>query len=180
MVYYRKYTRHNVETYIYIWDPLFTCTKRVHTQTHFPKRIITTAQKHFPELKKTVYIYFFLAFSSLSLVLVTLPSMTAVFPSRKAIRERPSQRLKLSTTKACVGTNSHCATSLDLRLWGSSIFLPPVSLPIFQSILDILQEERPQRTKPMGEYPTLSSPGMSRVWIWAVKLSHALRDSSFL
>merc|ERR1711990_840382 len=40
--------------------------------------------------------------------------------------------------------------------------------------------ERPQRTKPIGEKPILISPGMSRTWIWASKLSHAPSDVSFL
>ena len=43
------------------------------------------------------------------------------------------------------------AISLDFKAWGSSAFLPPVSLPIFQLSLETLQAERPQRTKPMGE-----------------------------
>merc|ERR1712110_1181408 len=63
----------------------------------------------------------------------TFPSITTPFPSIKATRERPSQFLKLSQTKGCCGWKAHSAISLDFKLWGSSIFLPPVSLPIFQT-----------------------------------------------
>merc|ERR1712193_570076 len=65
----------------------------------------------------------------------TLPSMTAVLPSRKAIRERPSQFLNESTTSGCCGTKGTWAISLDLSEWGSSIFLPPVSLPTLKTNL---------------------------------------------
>merc|ERR1711976_1103889 len=85
----------------------------------------------------------------------------------KATRERPSQFLKESQTNGCCGWKLHSAISLDFSECGSSIFLPPVSLPIFQTSLDMRQADRPQRTNPMGEYPTLISLGISRTWIWA-------------
>merc|ERR1719373_737858 len=85
-----------------------------------------------------------------------------------ATRERPSQFLKESHTNGCCGWKLHSAISLDFSECGSSIFLPPVSLPIFQTSLDIRQADRPQRTNPMGEYPTLISLGISRTWICAV------------
>merc|ERR1719337_748686 len=77
---------------------------------------------------------------------VTLPSMTAVLPSRKAMRVRPSQFLKESTTSGCCGRKTTSAISLDLREWGSAIFLPPVSLPTLKLNLVARQAERPQRT----------------------------------
>merc|ERR1719159_396288 len=49
------------------------------------------------------------------------------------MRLSPSQFLNVSTTSGC------------------SIFLPPVSLPIFQSIFEMRHAARPQRTKPIGE-----------------------------
>merc|ERR1711990_1005219 len=58
----------------------------------------------------------------------TFPSITTPFPSMNATRESPSQFLKLSQTSGCCGVNQHSAISLDFKLWGSSIFLPPVSL----------------------------------------------------
>merc|ERR1711964_911506 len=72
------------------------------------------------------------------------------------------------------------AISLDFSECGSSIFLPPVSLPIFQTIFETRQAARPQRTNPIGEYPTLISPGMSKTWICALKFPHAPRVVSFL
>ena len=69
------------------------------------------------------------AAQALCVTLVTLPSITAVLPSRKAMRERPSQFLNESTTSGCVGLNTICAISFDLSECGSSSFLPPVSLP---------------------------------------------------
>merc|ERR1711904_459101 len=82
---------------------------------------------------------------------MTLPNMTTPLPSMKATRERPSQFLKLSQTRGCWGMKLHSAISLDFKECGSSIFLPPVSLPIFQEIFEIRHAERPQRTKPIGE-----------------------------
>merc|ERR1712164_166590 len=91
------------------------------------------------------------AASSLCSQEMTLPSMTTPFPSMKATRERPSQFLKLSQKSGCWGMKLHSAISLDLSECGSSIFLPPVSFPIFQEIFEIRHAERPHRTKPMGE-----------------------------
>merc|ERR1719305_1627051 len=62
---------------------------------------------------------------------ITFPSMTTPLPSMNATRDRPSQFLKVSATKGCWGSKVTWAISLDFKLWGSSIFLPPVSLPIF-------------------------------------------------
>merc|ERR1719324_323130 len=98
---------------------------------------------------------------------VILPNMTTPLPSMKATRERPSQFLKLSHTRGCCGWKLHSAISLDFRECGSSIFLPPVSLPIFHLSLEMRQADRPQRTKPIGEYPPLISLGMSNTWICA-------------
>jgi len=52
------------------------------------------------------------------------------------------------------------------------------SLPIFQLMALILHALRPVRTKAMGEYPFLSSPGWSRTCTCAVKLLHGLRELS--
>merc|ERR1712186_283686 len=98
---------------------------------------------------------------------MTFPNITTPFPSMKATRERPSQFLNVSHTKGCCGWKLHCAISFDFNECGSSIFLPPVSLPIFHLSLEMRHAERPQRTKPMGEYPTLISLGMSSTWICA-------------
>merc|ERR1719476_276082 len=98
---------------------------------------------------------------------ITFPSMTTPFPSMNATRDRPSQFLNVSHTRGCCGTKLHSAISFDFREWGSSIFFPPVSLPIFHLSLEMRQAERPHRTKPIGEYPTLISFGMSRTWICA-------------
>merc|ERR1719277_192567 len=89
--------------------------------------------------------------SSLRSQEMTFPSMTTPLPSMKATRLSPSQFLKVSHTRGCCGWKLHWAISLDLRECGSSIFLPPVSLPIFHLSFEILQAARPQRTKPMGE-----------------------------
>merc|ERR1711966_116973 len=70
---------------------------------------------------------------------VTFPNITTPLPSMKATRERPSQCLKVSHTRGCWGSKLHSAISFDLRECGSSIFLPPVSLPIFQESFEILQ-----------------------------------------
>merc|ERR1711972_952640 len=91
----------------------------------------------------------------------TFPNITTPLPSMKATRDKPSQFLKVSHTSGCCGWKLHWAISLDLREWGSSIFLPPVSLPIFHFSLLMRHAARPQRTKPMGEYPTLISFGIS-------------------
>merc|ERR1711862_838196 len=89
--------------------------------------------------------------SSLRSQEMTLPSITTQLPSMKATRERPSQFLKVSQTSGCWGWKEHWAISFDFSACGSSIFLPPVSLPIFHLSAEIRQAERPQRTKPMGE-----------------------------
>merc|ERR1739845_262812 len=85
----------------------------------------------------------------------------------KATRDKPSQFLNVSQTKGCWGWKEHSAISFDLSEGGSSIFLPPVSFPIFHFNLEMRHADRPQRTKPIGEYPTLISLGMSSTWIWA-------------
>merc|ERR1712060_862546 len=98
--------------------------------------------------------YFFLPpapASAFCSTVVTFPSMTTPFPSMKATRERPSQFLKLSQTKGCCGWKAHSAISLDFKLCGSSIFLPPVSFPIFHTNLEMRHADRPHRTKPIGE-----------------------------
>merc|ERR1740138_177945 len=98
--------------------------------------------------------HFFLpppAASSFRSHVTTFPSITTPFPSMKATRDRPSQFLNVSHTNGCCGWNLHSAISFDFNECGSSIFLPPVSFPIFHEILEIRQAERPQRTKPMGE-----------------------------
>merc|ERR1712084_152213 len=82
---------------------------------------------------------------------ITLPNMTTPLPSMNATRERPSQFLKVSQTRGCCGWKEHSAISLDFKECGSSIFLPPVSLPIFHTSFEIRQADRPHRTKPMGE-----------------------------
>jgi hypothetical protein len=69
---------------------------------------------------------------------------------------------------ACA-TCSTVGLEMRRRVASDSVLAPPVSSPVFQSIIDMRQAAQPQRTRPMGEWPTLSSPGMlSRVWIWAV------------
>merc|ERR550537_239952 len=132
----------------------------------------------------TVLAHFFLppaaAPSSLRSHAITLPSITTPLPSMKATRDRPSQFLKLSQTRGCCGWKEHSAISLDLSEWGSSIFLPPVSLPIFHFSFEMRHAERPQRTKPIGEYPTLISFGMSRTWICASNSFVCPRVVSFL
>merc|ERR1719438_68695 len=105
--------------------------------------------------------------SSLRSQEMTLPNITTPLPSMKATRDKPSQFLKVSQTSGCCGAKLHCAISFDFREWGSSIFFPPVSLPIFHLSLEIRQADRPQRTKPIGEYPTLISFGISKTWICA-------------
>merc|ERR1712232_227315 len=82
---------------------------------------------------------------------ITFPSMTTPLPSMKATRERPSQFLKVSQTRGCCGTKEHCAISFDLSACGSSIFLPPVSFPIFHLSFEMRHADRPHRTKPIGE-----------------------------
>merc|ERR1719188_1984420 len=61
-------------------------------------------------------------------------------------RDTPSQFLKVSHTRGCWGWKEHWAISFDFNECGSSIFLPPVSLPIFHLSLEMRQAERPQRT----------------------------------
>merc|ERR1719271_2274417 len=82
---------------------------------------------------------------------MTFPNMTTPLPSMKATRDRPSQFLKVSHTSGCCGVKEHSDISLDFNECGSFIFLPPVSLPIFHTSLEIRQAERPHRTKPIGE-----------------------------
>merc|ERR1719258_235200 len=90
------------------------------------------------------------AASSLRSHVTTLPSITTPLPSMKATRERPSQFLNVSQTRGCCGWKEHSAISFDFKACGSSIFLPPVSLPIFHLSAEIRQAERPQRTNPIG------------------------------
>merc|ERR1712025_196834 len=135
------------------------------------------------ELIPTSRAYFFLPpaeASSLRSQEMTLPSMTTPLPSMKATRDRPSQFLKVSHTKGCWGWKLHSAISFDFSECGSSIFLPPVSLPIFHLSLEIRHAERPQRTNPIGEYPTLISFGISRTWICAANSLVRPRVVSFL
>merc|ERR1719335_1739010 len=89
--------------------------------------------------------------STLRSQVTTLPSITTPFPSMKATRDSPSQFLKVSHTRGCCGWKEHWAISFDFNECGSSIFLPPVSLPIFHLSLEIRHAERPHRTKPIGE-----------------------------
>merc|ERR1711998_46164 len=80
--------------------------------------------------------YFFLPPAPASSFLsheITLPNMTTPFPSMKATRDRPSQFLKVSHTRGCCGWKAHSAISFDFKECGSSIFFPPVSLPIFHA-----------------------------------------------
>merc|ERR1719236_441533 len=120
------------------------------------------------------------AASSFRSHVTTLPSITTPLPSMNATRERPSQFLNVSQTSGCCGWKEHWAISFDFRAWGSSIFLPPVSLPIFHLSAEIRQAERPHRTKPIGEYPTLISFGMSSTWICASNSAVCPRVVSFL
>merc|ERR1712151_472247 len=96
---------------------------------------------------------------------ITLPSMTTPFPSIKATRDKPSQFLNVSHTNGCCGWKEHSAISFDFNECGSSIFLPPVSFPIFHFNLEMRQADRPHRTNPIGEYPTLISFGISNTWV---------------
>merc|ERR1719236_426385 len=107
------------------------------------------------------------AASSFRSHVTTFPSITTPLPSIKATRESPSQFLKVSQTSGCCGWKEHWAISFDFSACGSSIFLPPVSLPIFHLSAEMRQAERPQRTNPIGEYPVLISLGISSTWIWA-------------
>merc|ERR1711976_922685 len=98
--------------------------------------------------------YFFLpplSPSSLRSHEITLPSITTPLPSMKATRDKPSQFLNVSQTSGCCGWKLHWAISLDFNECGSSIFLPPVSLPIFHLSFEMRQAERPHRTNPIGE-----------------------------
>merc|ERR1719313_739624 len=110
----------------------------------------------------------------------TFPSITTPLPSKKATRERPSQFLKLSHTSGCCGWKEHWAISFDFSECGSSIFFPPVSFPIFHLRPEMRHADRPQRTKPMGEYPTLISLGISSTWICASNSLVCPRVVSFL
>merc|ERR1711959_365117 len=87
------------------------------------------------------------ALSAFCPAVVILPNMTTPLPSKNAMRDRPSQFLNVSTTSGCCGTKLHSAISLLFSACGSSIFLPPVSLPIFHAIFDTRHAERPHRTK---------------------------------
>merc|ERR1719175_19084 len=89
--------------------------------------------------------------SSLRSQEITFPSITTPLPSMNATRDRPSQFLNVSQTSGCCGWKLHCAISLDFKECGSSIFLPPVSFPIFHLSFEMRHAERPQRTKPIGE-----------------------------
>merc|ERR1712061_580430 len=143
-----------------------------HTSTHLWKGLcLFPIPRNAPEEStESNQSHFFLpppAASSLRSQEMTLPNITTPFPSMNATRDKPSQFLNVSHTKGCWGWEEHWAISLDLRECGSSIFFPPVSLPIFHLSLEMRQAERPQRTKPIGEYPTLISFGMSKTWICA-------------
>merc|ERR1719400_2566611 len=98
---------------------------------------------------------------------ITFPNITTPLPSINATRDKPSQFLKVSQTNGCCGWKLHCAISLDFSEWGSSIFLPPVSFPIFHLSFEIRHADLPHLTKPIGEYPTLISFGISKTWICA-------------
>merc|ERR1712050_524876 len=74
---------------------------------------------------------------------MTFPNMTTPLPSINATRESPSQFLKESHTRGCCGWNEASAISLDFNAWGSSIFFPPVSFPIFHFSFEMRQAERP-------------------------------------
>merc|ERR1712083_1267595 len=82
---------------------------------------------------------------------ITFPSITTPLPSMNATRDNPSQFLNVSHTSGCCGWKLHWAISFDFNECGSSIFLPPVSFPIFHLSLEIRQAERPHRTNPIGE-----------------------------
>merc|ERR1712193_398690 len=86
--------------------------------------------------------YFFLPPAPASSFLsheMTLPNMTTPFPSMKATRDKPSQFLKVSQTRGCCGWKQNSAISFDFKEWGSSIFFPPVSFPIFQLNFEMRQ-----------------------------------------
>merc|ERR1711915_349279 len=87
--------------------------------------------------------------SSLRSQEMTLPNMTTPLPSMKATRDNPSQFLKVSHTRGCCGWKLHWAISFDFKEWGSSIFLPPVSFPIFHFNLEIRHAEQPHLTNPI-------------------------------
>merc|ERR1719235_2461303 len=72
---------------------------------------------------------------------ITFPNMTTPFPSINATRDKPSQFLNESATRGCCGWNDASAISFDFNAWGSSIFLPPVSLPIFHLSLEMRHAE---------------------------------------
>merc|ERR1719263_2618841 len=95
--------------------------------------------------ERDVYVYFFFlpsssgGISALDVTSTTLPSITAVLPSKKAMRERPSQFLNESTTKGCCGLKTTSAISFDFNECGFSIFFPPVSLPTLKLNATALQ-----------------------------------------
>merc|ERR1711874_284658 len=89
--------------------------------------------------------HFFLPLAAASSFLsheMTFPSITTPFPSMKATRDKPSQFLNVSQTKGCCGWKEHSAISFDFKECGSSIFLPPVSLPIFHTSFEMRQADR--------------------------------------
>merc|ERR1739847_168011 len=99
------------------------------TSTYLKKKYNVNNQK---------IIYFFLAdASTLASTEITFPSITTPFPSMNATRESPSQFLKVSQTRGCCGAKMHWAISFDFSECGSSIFLPPVSFPIFHFSFEI-------------------------------------------
>merc|ERR1712206_1729 len=114
----------------------------------------TSLDKSLQATPRTCAVHFFLPPLSASVFLsqeITLPNITTPLPSMKATRDKPSQFLKVSQTSGCCGWKLHSAISFDFKECGSSIFFPPVSLPIFQHNLEIRQAERPHRTNPIGE-----------------------------
>merc|ERR1719463_1002030 len=66
------------------------------------------------ESQQGLCVYFFFALSTLSVFFTIFPSITTPLPSRKAMRERPSQFLNVSTTRGCCGAKFTSAISLDL------------------------------------------------------------------
>merc|ERR1712178_184233 len=119
-----------------------------------PCSILGCEKKALMQEPKVKAAHFFLPPLSASVFLsqeITLPNITTPLPSIKATRDKPSQFLKVSQTSGCCGWKLHSAISFDFKECGSSIFLPPVSFPIFQHNFEIRQAERPHRTNPIGE-----------------------------
>mmetsp|Transcript_29236 Transcript_29236/g.40766 ORF Transcript_29236/g.40766 Transcript_29236/m.40766 type:complete len:248 (-) Transcript_29236:125-868(-) len=134
----------------------------------------------FPPLPASFLLSFFEVSYCFPWTFTTFPSITTPFPSKKAIRARPSHDLNGSATNPKTGSKTTSAISPCLSILGSSTFLPPVSFPIFQLIFFSLHALRPQRTKPMGEYPGLSSCGTSKTCTCAVNSPVAVSDLSEL